>query len=148
MANEFDIRTVPFCETSASEHDVGFLFSFGAYGDTHVVVLAAHLEDALESALEWLDDNAPGLLHTIGPDEYEAAAKELGLDWSDARHDEMSEADQARVTEIAEADMTMVTHTTLEHGNGIPSWEWHVRELTADELKIVKARKEKLDEES
>lgn len=145
MANEFDIRTVPFCETSASEHDVGFLFSFGAYGDTHVVVLAAHLEDALESALEWLDDNAPGLLHTIGPAQYEEAAKELGIPWNRGI---VNSADMDRICEIAEADMTMVTHTTLEHGNCIPSWEWHVRELMADELKIVKARKEKLDEES
>ena len=58
MSNEFDINIVPFCETSMSTGK-GFLFSFGAYGTTNLVVLAAHLEDALEGALEWVGDNVP-----------------------------------------------------------------------------------------
>lgn len=139
MANQFDINIVPFCETSHATGR-GFLFSFGAYGTTNLVVLAVHLEDALEEALEWLDDNAPGHLSTIGPAEYEEAAKELGLNWRDAAHDAMSEADMARVTELAEAGMTMVSHTTLKHGNCIPSWEWHARELLDDELAVIEAR--------
>lgn len=136
MSNALSLESVPF--TSAGGNDEqGFLFSFGAYGSTHLAVLADSVEDALESALEWLDDNAPGLLSTVGPDDYARAAAELGAAWEP---EEMSDSDTARVYELAEADMTMVSHTTLKNGNCIPSWEWTARELDASELAVIAAR--------
>lgn len=133
-----NLSAVPL-RLSSGCNDSGFLFSFGAYGDTHVAVLADSLEDALEEALEWLDDNAPGLLSTVGPDDYAAAARELGAAWEP---EETADADTARVVERAETDMTMVSHTTLKNGNCIPSWEWTARELNASELATLKARDE------
>jgi hypothetical protein len=51
-------------------------FSFGAYGGTTVYVLTDReaLEDALETAAEWLKDNAPGVF--TEPD-YEDAARDV-----------------------------------------------------------------------
>jgi hypothetical protein len=81
-----------------------FYWSLGAYGSTHVYTWADSYESAEEEMLEWVDDNAPGLLH-----------------WVETEEDEV--------------DMIMVGHTTLEHGNAIPSWEVHVREVTGDTRK-------------
>lgn len=116
-----------------SEPDSGWHFFFGAYGDTQVAILGCglSLEDALEEAFEWLDDYAPGTLHTIGEADYELAAAELGVSWAPQR---VSDDDISRVTERAETDMTMCSHTTLKHGNCIPSWEWHVNEITGSAL--------------
>lgn len=136
--NDLNMIDVPIAPDTSSD-DTGFLFSFGAYGDTHVVVMASHLEEGLEVALEWLDGNAPGLLTAVDEQDYRDAAKELGLTgWG--TDGALSSLDESRVLERAEQDMTMVTHTTLKNGNAIPSWEWTVRELAVDELTIVKAR--------
>jgi len=34
-----------------------------------------------------------------------------------------------KVREAAEADLTVIGHTTLQHGQFIPSWEWTVSEV-------------------
>lgn len=39
-----------------------FVLCFGAYGNLHVLVYADHLEDALDEAVDWLEENAPGML--------------------------------------------------------------------------------------
>lgn len=70
-----------------------FLMWAGAYGDIKVAVYANSRDDAFEHLVEWLDDNAPGVLHEA-------------------------------LTEEDEIDMTLVSHTTLNNGNCIPSWEW------------------------
>jgi hypothetical protein len=129
------MKTVPVIREAGYGEEAGYLFSFGAYGTTHVAVLGGSLEDGLEACQEWLDDNAPGLLHTVSEEDYADAAKELGLEWPSEDEDIVS-----KVTEQAEADMTMVGHTTLEHGNCIPSWEWHVRDLDAAELATLMHR--------
>lgn len=124
----FGERELPV-HVADSEPDSGFIFHFGAYGDTQVAILGCgmSLEDALEEAFEWLDDNAPGLLSKA---DYEGAAKELGLTLSP----DMSDEDQDRVSQLAEQDMTMCGHTVLKNGDCIPSWEWSCRELTAHEV--------------
>lgn len=134
-----DIATVPIADTNGGDRD-GYLFSFGAYGSTHVAALASSVEDALEAAIEWLDDNAPYLLLTVGEDDYAREAALLHVEWPP--DEGTDERDIARVTEAAEADMTMVDWTTLKHGNCIPSWEWTFRQLNATEMAIIRARSE------
>lgn len=106
-----------------------FRFSFGAYGSTQLYVWARRdcLDSAFEIAVEWLDDHAPGILMTIGPEDYREAATSMGLDYDHAlgyANDGYDDTELARITEHAEADMTMIGHTTLKNGNAIPSWEW------------------------
>lgn len=84
-----------------SDHDwkqALFLMSAGAYGNTKAFVWANGPDSAMEEFVEWIDDNAPGLLH-----------------WCD---------------DPEEPDMYFVGHTTLEHGNCIPSWELAMTEIT------------------
>jgi hypothetical protein len=94
-------------------------FNFGAYGDTTVYVLTDRetLDDALETAAEWLKDNAPGVF--TEPD-YADAARELG--YSPNTEDE---TEQEAIRECAETD-----HTYTESGY-LLSWEWTVDELPA-----------------
>jgi len=132
---DLNMKTVPVIREAGHGEETGYLFSFGAYGDTHVAVIGGSLEDGLESCLDWLDDNAPGLLHTITAEDYANAARELGLDWPSEDEEVIG-----KVTQEAECDMTMVGHTTLENGNCIPSWEWHARELDASELATLMRR--------
>lgn len=135
---ELDFATVPIADSMGGD-DNAYLFSFGAYGSTHVAVLASSVEDALEASIEWLDDNAPGLLSTVSEEDYARAARELGIAWEPQC---VSDEQWQRVTERAEADMTMVGWTTLKHGNCIPSWEWTFRELNATEAATIRARSE------
>lgn len=114
--------------TGCDRDDNGYLFTFGAYGDTRLVVLAGSLEDALEQAFEWLDEHAPGLLTKV---DYEAAARELG-----------PQASEDSIAVHAELDLTVCSHTTLEHGNAIPNWEWAVRDLEPAEVAEARARME------
>jgi hypothetical protein len=90
-----------------------FEFWFGAYGWTRVRVFAREgaLEKALETAAEWLIENAPGLFVT--PD-YQAACLER-----ECRHCSEGECNLCR--EAAEVDLTQTECGWL------PSWEWSVR---------------------
>lgn len=114
----------------ANEPDDGtsaFEFQFGAYGETKVRVYADHLEDALEVAVEWLDDNAPGHLVKVGSEEIAESAKELGIVLE--VDDYESEAFQKALAH-AEMDLTHAGgHTTMKHGEYLRSWEWHVNEI-------------------
>ncbi len=113
--------------------DSGFLFSLGAYGWTKVAILGNSLsaEDAIELVFEWCDDNAPGLLSTVGPEDYAEAARELGIAWEP---EEAADADTWRAVEKAEADMLICGHATLKNGNALPSWEVHFDELDSDQV--------------
>jgi len=118
-----------------------FYWSLGAYGNTHVYTWADSYESAEEEMLEWVDDNAPGLLHWIGQKELEEAAEDLGLDWKQAEadmRDGVSDRDASKIIEHAEADMIIVGHTTLKHGNAIPSWEVHVDEVHGKKREAIK----------
>ena len=103
----------------------------GAYADVRVLVFAQHLEDALEVFVEWLDDNKPGCLTTI---DYDAAAKELGFDV-----DHLSDQEEEKIYEHAEVDMYVVGHTTLKHGNAIPSYEWWGKEASSALADLTRA---------
>ncbi len=101
-----------------------FLFSFGAYGDTKVIVLENTLDDALETAGEWLAENAPGIF--IEPD-YESSAQEL----YGKPVDECDPDEQEKIWEHAETDLT---YTESGH---IASWEWGVQDLDFTKVKAL-----------
>lgn len=98
-----------------------YTFRFGAYGDTTVIVFQRpdHVEDALETAAEWLRENEPG--HFVEPD-YEAAKDEI-MGETGAGDDMIS--DEA-IAELAEADLT---HT---ESGFLASWEWTVDESDSE----------------
>lgn len=110
-----------------------FAFSFGAYGWTKVRVWAERdcFDAAFEIAVEWLDDNAPGLLvsHSEFAELLKEAAGELGFDYDQAAVDHESEQFQAML-EHAEQDLTIIGHTSLKNGSYIASHEWTVDEIT------------------
>lgn len=88
-----------------------YILSFGAYGDTHLLVWANHLQDALDEAIDWLVDNAPG--HIVDDQVNEAYAEAIA---------EGKSEDEAY--EIAEEDTTSGGNC----GNHILSYEWSMIE--------------------
>lgn len=97
-------------------------FTFGAIGSVRVFVWERNLDDALEVAMDWCADNAPGLFVSL---DLADAAAELGLDSNTEDHDEAE-----RIYEYATRDLTVVSHTTYGNGlDAIPSWEWWVDEV-------------------
>lgn len=108
-----------------------YYFSLGAYGSTHVYVWANSADDAMEEMVEWADDNAPGLLSTIGEADLREAAEDLGIEYDPEDID-------YRIVERAEADMYVVGHTTLKHGNAMPMWEIHFDEVHGKKRDAVK----------
>lgn len=96
------------------------VFHFGAYGDYHVAVWGENIEDGLETAAQWIAENAPGLIYTheqMG-DIYIDAARDLELAWPNDDEDELEQ-----IRERAEEDMTYT-----ESGY-IPSHEWGVSDI-------------------
>ena len=88
-----------------------WLFHFGAYGWTRVLVYADSLDDALDEAIDWLVDNAPGhIVDDEVEEEYQRGIAE-GLSEEEA---------MAR----AEEDTTCGGNA----GNRILSYEWTVWE--------------------
>jgi len=126
-----DEKRVPIANEPGDGDDC-FRFYFGAYGSTLLDVFADHLEDALEQAFEWLDDNAPGHLVNVGETELKESAEELGYDYAQAvqsAQDGIEDETLEAIREHAEQDLTQCSHTTLKHGQYLLSWEWGVSEL-------------------
>lgn len=97
----------PHDKTFVSGPEAGaFVFTFGAYGSTWVLVYANGVDSALEVAADWLKDNAPG--HFVEPDYPD-------VDWTT-----LSSAEADALRECAEVDLTYT------EAGWIPSWEWHV----------------------
>ncbi len=108
--------------TEHSWNDGLYLMWAGAYGDVRCYVWADSFDTAFECLVEYLDDHAPGCLSTIDYEGY------LGPD-----PEALSEEAREAAIEEAEMDMTVVGHTTLQHGNAIPSWEWGGDEIHPDD---------------
>lgn len=96
-----------------------FTFHFGAYGDTEVCVYQRpdHLDDALETAADWLKDNAPGLF--TEPD-YNGAREERACEC--AGTDTVCDDCAAH----AEVDLNYT------ESGWLASWEWSVGEEECD----------------
>ncbi len=109
------------------DNESQFHFTFGVYGWTQVRVYADSLDSAFEIAVEWLDDNAPGHLTTIGEAELKESAEDLGISWP--REHDWEDPDFVKVIEHAELDLTIIGHTTLKNGTHIASYDWTVDEL-------------------
>ena len=62
-----------------------YLLSFGAYGWTRLLVWENSLDDAFETAAEWLVEHAPGHVVVMGSRDYDdlmrEACEESGLEW-------------------------------------------------------------------
>lgn len=84
-----------------------YILSFGTYGCTNLLVWADHLQDALDECIDWLVDNAPGLLCDDAVNEAYQEAIDLG-------------ETEERAQEIAEEDTTAGGNC----GNHIMSDEW------------------------
>jgi hypothetical protein len=104
-----------------------YILAFGAYGDTLLMAWANNLGDALDECVDWIADNAPGLLcDEAVHDEYRAAIAE-GLD---------EEAAQERAT----IDTTCAGNA----GHYLHSWEWSIaaEDPTRAEILALQGRKE------
>lgn len=95
-----------------------FLFTFGAYGETRVIAYGSGMDSALDEAIDWLADNAPGLLADGAvQEEYELAIREG--------------CTEEQAIERAELDTTQGGNC----GHYLFSWEWWADEVTPATLK-------------
>jgi len=131
--------------------------------ETKVYVWAKSFDDAFEVLVEWLDDNAPGLLvsHEEFTELLAGAIQELhpqfaryapqaismgGQTWLPLDHKATVDAFHAEhalggvideeaeaVLQLAEADLTSIGHTTLNNGGHIASYEWGGDDVTGGE---------------
>lgn len=86
-----------------------FILAFGAYGDTLLMVWANSLDDALDEAVDWIADHAPGLLADDAVKEaYEEAIRE------------------GKSEEAAQEAAEMDTVTAGNNGHYLHSWEWNI----------------------
>jgi len=86
-----------------------FILCFGAYGETRLLVYARHLEDALDECVDWIAENAPGLL--------------MNDQVAEAYHEAIAEGkSEEEAIEEAECDMTIAGNA----GDYIASWEWGI----------------------
>ena len=86
-----------------------YILAFGAIGTTHCLVYANSLEDALDEAIDWLVDNAPGhIADDLVAETYKSAI-------ADGMTEEVA-------TECAYRDVTVGGNC----GNSIISWEWFI----------------------
>lgn len=117
-------------------HHNRFLFSFGAYGTTHVMVFETSLERALELAADWLADNAPGhiMLHGNGNDKYDPeldalmaeACKKAGLQWPIPDTIDMSDCDAMQP--YWDAEQKAYADLTYTERGYLTSYEWSMIE--------------------
>ena len=119
-----------------------FRMWLGPYGTT-VYVWADGFESAFETLVEWADDNAPGFLVSLDVDDLKSAAEDLGVEWQ-SHWPDWDDEDFSKVVEHAEIDLTVIGHTTLTHGQYIPSHEWGGSDVTdSDEYEEI--RRESLE---
>lgn len=97
-----------------------FAFAFGAYGWTRLIVWQAsdHVEDALETAGEWLAEHAPGIL---------MSEEEVGKLVDEAKEENPELGDEDAFQEATQ-------DLTYTESGWIPSWEWTVSEFTDGDL--------------
>lgn len=87
-----------------------YILAFGAYGDTLLMVWANSLDDALDECVDWIADNAPGLL----------ADDEVADEFKRLVSEGMSEE---QAMEQAEIDTTCAGTYPFHY---LHSWEWTI----------------------
>ncbi len=117
------ITIVNASDRSWTRHN--FVLAFGAYGDTVLRVYANSLDSALDEAIDWIVDNAPGLL----------ADEQVAETFQDAIARGMSEED-------AQEEATQDTTCGGNCGNYILSQEWAIvaEDPSRTEIKALLAR--------
>ena len=108
--------------------DFDTLYRF-EFDGTKVDVFADSADDAFETAVEWLDEHAPGHLVTVGKNELMAAAADAGLPYPEDGDFDSDEGQ--KIIELAEQGLTHISHTTLKHGSYLRADEWTFREVTS-----------------
>ena len=100
-----------------------FVLQFGAYGSTNLMVWANSLDDAIETAAEWLAEHAPGHVIPIWGEEHKDLIREVcserGIEFPggfEALDDETKYA----ICADAETDLTMTESGFLR------SYEWTI----------------------
>lgn len=94
-----------------------YILWFGAYGDTRLMVWANSLDDALDECIDWIADNAPGLL---ADEQVEEAYKE-------ALAEALAEGlDQEEAEERAQDEAMVDTTCGGNCGHYLLSWEWGI----------------------
>jgi hypothetical protein len=86
-----------------------YVLCFGAYGDTKLCVWANGIEGALDECVDWIADNAPGLLADEAVAEAYKGAIAAGKSEDEAQ-------------EEAQVDTTCAGNA----GNYLHSWEWGI----------------------
>ena len=100
--------------------DRAFILWFGAYGSARVLAYARHLEDALDECVDWIADNAPGLLCD---DEVAEEYRRLEEEWREGHPGEEPDDDMiSKWQETAEEDTTIAGNC----GHHLTSWEWGI----------------------
>lgn len=99
-----------------------YILCFGAYGWTRLMLWENHLEDALDTAVDWLAENSPGLL----------CDEEVHEAYKQCVEDGMSEEDAIA---YAEEDTTQAGNC----GNYLLSYEWGIvgENLSRDALRSL-----------
>jgi hypothetical protein len=96
-----------------------WVLAFGPYGDLYVLAYAKCLEDALDECVDWIADNAPGLLADDEvADEYRRVLTEHVAAGADPTDERVIEAAQA----VAEIDTTIAGN----YGHYLHSWQWQI----------------------
>jgi hypothetical protein len=95
-----------------------FILCFGAYGDTRLMVWANHLEDALDECVDWISENAPGLLCN-------EQVNEAYREWLDENAEDPSDPSEDEQNSAYEYSLEDVT-TAGNAGDHILSYEWGI----------------------
>jgi len=114
-------------------NDSLYLMWAGDHHPTYVYVWADSFESAFEEFVEWLDDNAPGLL--VSHEDAKRAFEEYCAE-NDVSEDDLEDDDGEIYTAMEEAnEWTSIGHTSLKTGGHIASHEWGGSEVTdSDEV--------------
>jgi hypothetical protein len=119
-AEAMGLRDIKIANPSGrSFYDQRFVLAFGAYGDTYVLAYADSLESALDECVDWIAENAPGLL---ADNEVFAAYKEALAEAVAAGADPEDES----VINTAQESATVDTTQAGNYGNYLHSWEWTI----------------------
>ena len=95
--------------TTGHYREKPYILWFGAYGTTRLLVYARHLSDALDECIDWIGDNAPGLL----------CNEQVNETYNEAMAEGLSEEE---AFERASEDTTVGGNC----GDHILSWEWGI----------------------